>query len=176
MKIALLDRDGVINIDRGYIGDIKNVELLCTKKTAVFLNDFFDEIYIFTNQSGIGRGFFDMQTALKVTRYAAAQCGLTLKGIKICHHHPNDHCNCRKPAPGLVHEIFAEIGNQNVWSIAVGDKWSDLLAAYDKADCLFHVESGVDQSPAPSRILSHSSFNQLKDINALPRFLENSLG
>lgn len=133
MKAFFLDRDGVINIDTGYVYKIEDF---------IFENSIFDalnfiqengfDIFIITNQSGISRGFFTESDFLKLTNWMLAEFdknGIKIKSVEFCPHLPNDNCSCRKPNTGLVEKLISKfnIDLNNSW--IVGDKYSDIELA-----------------------------------------------
>jgi D-glycero-D-manno-heptose 1,7-bisphosphate phosphatase len=139
-KALFLDRDGVINQDFGYVHQIENFELvpeifaLC--KAAVERNYI---IIVVTNQAGIGRGFYDEETFLNLTRSISEiflDNGINITKTYFCPHHPvhglgeyKKYCKCRKPEPGMFIKAAREYGIDMKSSIMVGDKLSDLQAA-----------------------------------------------
>jgi D-glycero-D-manno-heptose 1,7-bisphosphate phosphatase len=133
LKAFFLDRDGVINIDTGYVYKIEDF---------IFENSIFDalnfiqengfDIFIITNQSGISRGFFTESDFLKLTNWMLAEFdknGIKIKAVEFCPHLPNDNCSCRKPNTGLVEKLISKfnIDLNNSW--IVGDKYSDIELA-----------------------------------------------
>lgn len=136
MKRALfLDRDGVVNIDHGYVGKIEDFE---------FVEGVLDLLYeaqkrgylpiIVTNQSGIARGYYGLEDFEKLTEWMVKK--MRDQGIEIdrshiffCPHAPDEGCSCRKPMPGMFLEAAGrfDIDMKNSWMI--GDKQSDIDAA-----------------------------------------------
>lgn len=139
-KAAFLDRDGVINKDRGYVhcwedfefvpGAIEGMKRL---QGAGYM------LIIVTNQSGLARGYYteaQYQALTHRLRQELACQGVNLAGVYHCPHHPNGsvrhlaiECNCRKPAPGLVIQAVRELGISLTDSIMIGDKPADIEAA-----------------------------------------------
>ncbi len=134
MKLAIIDRDGVINQDSDAF--IKSpdewVPIPGSLEALARLTENGWKVVIATNQSGLARGLFTMATLnaihAKMRRELALHGGL-IDSIFICPHGPDDGCDCRKPAPGMFHDIAHryEISMQNV--PAVGDSLRDLQAA-----------------------------------------------
>lgn len=132
-RVALLDRDGTIIVERNYLSDPDAVELL--PKAASGLRDLRDmgfRLVLVTNQSGIGRGYFTAQTVdaihdrLQQTLRAE---GIQLDAIYICPHTPEDQCGCRKPEPGLALEAAATLDFDLRQAIVIGDKPCDIELA-----------------------------------------------
>lgn len=128
-KIAFLDRDGVVNIDHGYVHRIADFE---------FSNGFFEactllaeagySLVIVTNQSGIARGYYTEADFIVLTDWLREQFaahGLSLDAVYHCPHAADSPCNCRKPEPGMVLEHLAKTGAAPQDCIMFGDKPSD---------------------------------------------------
>lgn len=137
---AFLDRDGVINIDRGYTVRIEDFEFV----PGVFdacreLADAGYALVVVTNQSGIGRGLYTTQEFTALTDWMRAQfaaAGAPLAGVYFCPHHPTEaegeflcDCICRKPAPGMLLDAARELNLDLSRSLMFGDRASDLDAA-----------------------------------------------
>ena len=105
-RFALLDRDGTINVDKHYLSDPEQLELIPGSGEAIArLNQAGWGVLVVTNQSGIGRGYFDHARLDQIhTRLheLLAQHGAHVDGIEICPHAPDFDCTCRKPLPELV--------------------------------------------------------------------------
>jgi len=135
MKAAFLDRDGVINEDYGYVGNIEKFEF----KEGIFellkfLQERGYELFIVTNQSGIARGFYSKDDFHSLMDYMINE--LKKRDIKItdyrfCPHHPDitGECECRKPKPGMILSLAKEYNIDLKKSIMIGDSLSDIKAA-----------------------------------------------
>ncbi len=127
-----LDRDGTINFDRVYINDARLVELIPRAGEAIRLAQAKGfKIVVVTNQSGVGRGIIQ-EKALddihgRLNELLAAE-GATIDSYKMCIHHPQDQCACRKPKPALVFEAAKELNIDVSRSYFIGDKMSDVEA------------------------------------------------
>lgn len=129
-KVVILDRDGTLVIDRGYLDDPAGLEFL--PGAADGLRSLYSRGYrlvVITNQSGVGRGLFAidrvyaMNTRLeRMVEDAAAK----LDGIYFCPHAPDAGCDCRKPALGLMMQAAAELGFDPASAVVIGDKESDV--------------------------------------------------
>ncbi|MDR0549520.1 MAG: D-glycero-beta-D-manno-heptose 1,7-bisphosphate 7-phosphatase [Deltaproteobacteria bacterium] len=139
-KAVFLDRDGVLNEERGYLwlwSDwrwLPGVILALTRlKKAAY------KLVVVTNQSGVAKGLYQESDVIALHRRVAedlAQNGLVLDGYYYCPHHPDfpaspgdDPCACRKPAPGLILAAAKDLDLDLSRSYLVGDKLSDLEAA-----------------------------------------------
>lgn len=135
--LVVIDRDGVINEDYGYVGRISEfvwIEevfplLLGLQKDGAVL-------YVATNQSGIGRGYYSRLGFLTLTHWMKTvlkRKGIVIQDVKFCPHLPSESgrplCYCRKPAPGMLVDILRESGLPAETAVMVGDKDSDYRAA-----------------------------------------------
>jgi D-glycero-D-manno-heptose 1,7-bisphosphate phosphatase len=131
-RIAFLDRDGVINHDPGYLGEPENFILINGVREALrLLRDTGHLLVVVTNQSGIGRGFYSEEDYARVTekmRNLLAQDDISLAAVLHCPHLETDHCNCRKPAPGMLISGAALTGGSLADAVMFGDKPSDIAA------------------------------------------------
>ncbi|MBI5598485.1 MAG: HAD family hydrolase [Deltaproteobacteria bacterium] len=131
MAVAVfLDRDGTINEDTGYIGRPEEVALIVGAAGAVkMFNNAGIKVFIITNQSGVGRGYFPSETLEAVNRRVVELLrleGAGVDGIYCCPHRPEDACPCRKPATGLISRAVREHGVDPSGSYVVGDKATDI--------------------------------------------------
>ncbi len=134
MNTIILDRDGVINQDSDtYIKSADEwIEIPGSLEAIARLNRAGYQVLVATNQSGLARGLFDLETLSAIhhkMESALMQHGGELSGIYFCPHGPDDHCSCRKPKPGLLLQISADKGIDLGQTIMVGDSLRDLQAA-----------------------------------------------
>ena len=134
LKLLILDRDGTLNVDRDdYVTSPDEWQPIPGALDAVArLTQAGWHAVVATNQSGLGRGLFDMATLnamhLKLNELLAAAGG-RLDAIFFCPHVPSDECDCRKPLPGLFRQIGERYGIDLKGVPAVGDTLRDLQAA-----------------------------------------------
>lgn len=128
-----LDRDGVIieNVP-SYVRSWEEVrfipESLIALKKAQSSSY---KVVIVTNQSAVGRGILPLEFAWEINHRLVniiRQAGGRVDGIYMCPHAPEDHCDCRKPKPGLILRAAADLSLDLPRSILIGDALSDLLA------------------------------------------------
>ena len=129
-KALFLDRDGVINIDHSYVYKIEDFEF--TEGIFELLRFFINKgylLFIVTNQSGIGRGYYreeDFQTLTSWMLDAFKKENINIVSVQHCNHAPEENCACRKPATGMVDEILSQYSIDLVNSWLIGDKQSDI--------------------------------------------------
>jgi len=132
-KLVVLDRDGVINVDSDAFIKTPDewVALPGSLEAIARLNQAGYRVAIATNQSGIGRGLFDMNALnamhLKMHR-AAAAVGGRIDAVFFCPHTSQDQCECRKPKPGMLKLIAERFEIDPEITPVVGDSLRDLQA------------------------------------------------
>lgn len=157
-RAAFLDRDGVINIDHGYVHKPDDFEWIPgVLEAAARLSNAGFALVVVTNQSGIGRGYYDESEFTELTRWMSsvfAKAGAPLAGVYFCPHHPVKArgkyqvvCHCRKPAPGMLLRAAQELSLDLSRSAMFGDKSSDCQAGL-AAGC-------------PERIFLSNNFDKL---------------
>jgi len=139
-QAVFLDRDGVINVDHGYVHSVDDFEYVdgvfeacaALKKSGYLLA-------VVTNQSGIARGMYSEEQFHSLTEWMDwnfSDKGIELDGIYYCPHHAEKglgeykvDCDCRKPKPGMLNSAAQFLNIDLSRSIMVGDKRDDMLAA-----------------------------------------------
>jgi len=129
-RFVILDRDGTLIEEREYLSDPDEVALIPGAGAALRdLQQMGLGLAVITNQSGVGRGFFDLDRVnlvhRRLQRLLAAE-GVRLDGLYVCPHAPEDGCACRKPRLGLIRQASAELGFNVNESIVIGDKPADI--------------------------------------------------
>ena len=147
MKLIILDRDGTINEDRDdYVKSPDEwVPLPGALEAIARLNHAGYHVVVASNQSGLGRGLFDMAALnamhAKLNQLLAKHGG-RVDAVFFCPHAPDEQCECRKPLPGLLLQIAERYGVNLEQVPVVGDALRDLQAA-SAAGCEPHlVRSG----------------------------------
>jgi D-glycero-D-manno-heptose 1,7-bisphosphate phosphatase len=133
-KLIILDRDGVINYDSDQF--IKSPEewrpIPGSLEAIARLNHAGFRVVVATNQSGLGRGLFDMATMIAINdklHKAVAHVGGRIDAVFYCPHTADSDCDCRKPKPGLLQEIGQRFGVDLTGVPCIGDSLRDLQAA-----------------------------------------------
>jgi len=134
IRLIVLDRDGVINRDSEQF--IKSPDewrpIPGSLEAIARLHHAGFRVVVATNQSGIGRGLFDMATLNTIHEKmykALAQAGGRIDALFYCPHTADSDCDCRKPKPGMLREIGLRFGVDMTGVPCVGDSVRDLEAA-----------------------------------------------
>jgi len=133
-RLVLIDRDGVINRDSDqYIKSVAEWEPLPGSLNAIAdLTRAGFQVVVITNQSGVGRGLFSIETLNQINTQmctAVELAGGRIAGIYYCPHRPEDACECRKPKPKLLLDAAVAFGVSLQDVAFIGDKLSDVEAA-----------------------------------------------
>ena len=139
-RAAFIDRDGVVNIDHGYVFRREDFQFVPgTLAACAQLHRHGLALVVVTNQSGIGRGLYGEDDYRRLTEWMRAEfaaAGAPLAGVYHCPHHPQAPlaeyrraCDCRKPAPGMLLAAARELSLDLSRSLLFGDKASDIEAA-----------------------------------------------
>ncbi|HVB25037.1 MAG TPA: D-glycero-beta-D-manno-heptose 1,7-bisphosphate 7-phosphatase [Gammaproteobacteria bacterium] len=134
MNLVILDRDGVINFDSdAYIKTPDEWRPIPGSLDAIArLHQTGFTLVVASNQSGVGRGLIklpDLEAINSKMLAAIEAAGGKLAGFFYCPHVPDDHCDCRKPKPGLLRQIEKRFGVTVKGMPAIGDSLRDLEAA-----------------------------------------------
>ena len=167
-KAIFLDRDGTLNVDVGYLHQLKDLELFPWTVDALrLLKRAGYELVIVTNQSGMAQGliapgFVEVCHAEMRRRLQAG--GADLDALYYCPHHPRGSvaefsvdCRCRKPLPGMIEDAVRDHGIDPTASWVIGDKWLDvnLGLAVGARSILVRTGWGAEQEekrPAGQRV------------------------
>ncbi|MDH4467193.1 MAG: HAD family hydrolase [Bacteriovoracaceae bacterium] len=159
------DRDGTLIVDKVYQKDPAQTEyqvgyfelITFLQRAQKFL------LFVVTNQSGIGRGFFKESNVMaihdRMNQDLVAKGLRPFQGIKLCPHRNEDQCQCRKPMPGMILELLHEWKIDPTKSYMVGDKLSD-------------VEAGRAAGLAQNILISETSQINLTSVPNLLKLVE----
>lgn len=153
-NLVLLDRDGTIIVEKYYLSSPDHVELLPGAAEGIRLMRALGlATVVVTNQSAIGRGFFCLDKLKQIhlrLRKLLATYGTQLDAIYACPHHPDDGCNCRKPAPGLAWKAAVKFQADLSRSFMVGDKACDIEFGKNIGAITILVRTGYGERVAAS--------------------------
>ncbi len=137
---VFLDRDGVINVDRGYVHRPEEFDWIDGAQAAIRLcNDLGYLVFVVSNQAGVARGFYGEQDVRDLHRWIQEQLavhGAHVDAFEFCPHHPDGriepyrrNCRRRKPGSGMIQDVLERWPVDPAKSLLVGDKDSDMAAA-----------------------------------------------
>ena len=175
-KLIILDRDGVINHDSDeYIKSLQEWQPIEGSLEAIArLNHAGYQIVVATNQSGIARKLFTMDTLVdmhnKMIRLVE-EVGGHIDAIFFCPHAPRDHCDCRKPKPGMLIDISKRFHVPFKNLIVVGDSLRDLQAASAINAQPYLVKTGKGEKIVG--LLDESGLGDVPVFNDLADFAEH---
>ncbi|QSX35101.1 D-glycero-beta-D-manno-heptose 1,7-bisphosphate 7-phosphatase [Shewanella avicenniae] len=171
-KAVFLDRDGVINVDSGYVHTIDDFEYVeGVFEACLALKQQGYLLVVVTNQSGIARGLYSEDEFQQLTEWMDwnfADKGVDLDGIYYCPHHPENgvgeykqDCDCRKPKPGMLISAQRFLKIDMSQSVMIGDKADDMRAAI--------------AADIPTRILVRSGKETTSEAEQLASVVLNSI-
>jgi len=129
-RVVILDRDGTVVVDRGYLHDPAGLEFEAGAAAGLrwlALRGY--RLVVITNQSGVGRGMFPLSclAAMDARLHAMTDAiGAPLERIYSCPHAPEERCACRKPEQGLMRQAARELDFDPGAAIVIGDRPSDI--------------------------------------------------
>lgn len=153
---VFVDRDGVICQNRDdYVKSWAEFDFVPGSIEALAaLTRTATRLYVFTNQSVVGRGLITRRTLDTIhekMRDVLAGNGVKIAGILVCPHHPDDDCGCRKPQPGLLYQAEREFKVDLSRSFVIGDALSDVEAGAVAGCTTILVKSGRGAAAARAR-------------------------
>ena len=135
LQNVILDRDGTVIKDKHYLSDPAGVELLPGAAEGLArLARAGVRLFVASNQSGIGRGYFaeaDHRAVTARMNELLAEAGVRIEGAAFCPHAPEDGCTCRKPATGMWDALARDFGLDPAETAMVGDKPADVSFGLD---------------------------------------------
>ena len=172
-RFAIFDRDGTLIVQRDYLSDPAQVELIPGAAQALRrLAAMGIGLAIVTNQSGIGRGYFGEEQLHAVHRRMAellAAEGAAMPPVYWCPHRPEDGCACRKPLPGLLERAGRDLGFDPAECFVVGDNGCNVELGRRLGATTILVRTGYGQQQLRSgHLLPNYVVN---DVSGLPALL-----
>jgi len=160
-KVIILDRDGVINYDSDYYikSEDEFVPLPGSLDAIASLYHAGFKVFVATNQSGIARGLFNLETLHSMhskLQNLLADRNARIEQIYYCPHGPDDHCQCRKPNPGLIEQIARE---------HLPNGLADLADVYVIGDSLRDLQAGMKAKTKVALVKTGKGRRSLKQIS-----------
>lgn len=167
MTYIILDRDGVINYESAayikspeeWLPIPRSLEAIARLNRAGF------RVIVATNQSGISRGYFDIETLDRIHEKLMdelAAVGGYIEEVFFCPHHPDEQCECRKPKPGLLLQIQKKYNLDLARTFFIGDSYRDIFAAQSVGCQPLLVLTGN----------GHSVIQQYPELSTIPTFAD----
>ncbi|HXI82569.1 MAG TPA: D-glycero-beta-D-manno-heptose 1,7-bisphosphate 7-phosphatase [Verrucomicrobiae bacterium] len=154
-RAVFLDRDGTIMEDSNYVGDVERVLVIPSAAAALRrLQEAGYKLFIITNQSGVGRGYFTREAVESIHAHLDEYFGkhhVHFDRYYVCPHHPEDNCDCRKPKPKFLRDAAREYGLDLSRCFMVGDRASDIQAGINAGVSTVLVLTGVGHETLAKR-------------------------
>ncbi|MFN0056344.1 MAG: D-glycero-alpha-D-manno-heptose-1,7-bisphosphate 7-phosphatase [Planctomycetales bacterium] len=145
-RFVLLDRDGTINVERHYLSQPGQLSLLPGAAAGLrAMRELGLGLVVVTNQSGVGRGYFDLGrlTAIHERLHELlGAAGVELDGVYYCPHPPDAGCLCRKPREGMALAASRDLGFRLDQSFMIGDKPCDIELGHRVRATTLLVQTG----------------------------------
>ena len=164
-RFVILDRDGTLIREYGYLRDPRKVELLpgvvvgLRRMQRMGLG-----LVVITNQSGVGRGYFTEKILARIHHRMVSLLsahGIELDGIYHCPHTPEARCTCRKPRLGMLRQAAHDLGFVMCRSIIIGDKECDIRLGRNAGATSILVRTGygaeIEKDAGLMRRLRHDA-------------------
>ena len=160
-RAVFLDRDGTVNVEEEYLHHVEKFCFIPGAPAAIkLLKDAGFLVIVVTNQSGIGRAYFDEAAVHRLHRFMDDQLaglGTAVDGYYLCPHHPvhgvgefRRECGCRKPLPGMLLEAARDFSIDLPSSFMIGDKAADIEAGRAAGCRPLLVRTGYGEREAAS--------------------------
>jgi D-glycero-D-manno-heptose 1,7-bisphosphate phosphatase len=151
-RAVFLDRDGTINVEVQYLSKVEEFQFIPGVPWALKrLKDAGFLLVVVTNQSGVGRGYYDEAALRSIHDHMHAELahfGVSIDACYFCPHHPEhavgayrQECGCRKPLPGMLQQAAEDLDIDLAASFMIGDKLAD-------------VEAGINAGCTPLLVLT----------------------
>lgn len=127
-RLVLIDRDGTINVERHYLSSPEQIELFPETVAGLkLLRDLDFKIAVVTNQSAIGRGYFDIERLDEIHNHLhEVLADVEIDAIYFCPHLPEDNCQCRKPQTEMATKAADLFDSELSESFVIGDNVCDI--------------------------------------------------
>ena len=166
-RAVFLDRDGTIMEDSNCVGNFERVVLIPSAATALKqLQDAGYKLFVVTNQSGVGRGYFTREAVESIHAHldeSFGKAGVRFDGYFVCPHHPEDNCDCRKPKPKFLLDAARAHGLELSRCFMVGDRPSD-------------IQTGVNAGTKTILVLTGAGRESLAKQEVTPDFVAQDIG
>lgn len=171
-RAVFLDRDGTLIAEKHYLHKVEDVEIFPGAISALKrLQDAGFLLFIVSNQSGVGRGYFTLEDVNRVSEHIAAECakeGVRFEKVYIAPEHPDAPSRGRKPSPQFLLDARDEFGLDLAQSYIVGDKLIDLECGWNagvKKSFLVRTGYGAElERKSPEKVASAAVVDGLPGV------------
>jgi len=158
-----IDRDGTLIEEVDFLSRPEDMRVFTFSAQALRLfKDQDYKIIVITNQSGVGRGYFNADDVRSVHEALTAELPGMIDAFYFCPHHPDDGCSCRKPSSGMIEQAVEDhdIDIANSW--IVGDKTLD-------------IETGLNIGVSTALVLTGYGASHVKDLVRMPDIVADNI-
>lgn len=177
-RLVLIDRDGTINVERHYLSSPDQIELFEGSAEAIkLLKDLGLPVAVVTNQSAIGRGYFDLAQLEEIherLREVLRESETGIDAVYFCPHTPEDDCECRKPFTDMARQAAAEFGAELSKSFVIGDNVCDIELGRNVGATTILVRTGYGKRTEAEKLTEPDYIveNLLEAANLIKGILE----
>jgi D-glycero-D-manno-heptose 1,7-bisphosphate phosphatase len=178
-RLVLIDRDGTINVERHYLSSPEQIELFPQTTAALkLLKSLGLKVAVVTNQSAIGRGYFDLTRLEEIHEHLHAvleKSGASVDAVYFCPHLPEDECECRKPLTDMARRAAEDFSARLSDSFVIGDNVCDIELGKNVGATTILVRTGYgarterEQKTQPDFVVE----NLFEAANLIKGILEN---
>jgi D-glycero-D-manno-heptose 1,7-bisphosphate phosphatase len=186
-KAVFLDRDGTINVEVQYLSRVEDFHFIPGVPWALKrLKDAGFLLVVVTNQSGIGRGLYDVAALESIHSHMHSDLesfGAPIDACYFCPHHPEhatgdylQECGCRKPLPGMLQQAALDLNIDLAASFMIGDKLADVQAGLNAGCTSLLVLTGhghAHEAALPEGVVAYADLQAAVEAILAP---ENYLG
>jgi D-glycero-D-manno-heptose 1,7-bisphosphate phosphatase len=160
---VFLDRDGTLIEDVDFLDSVEEIKMIPNAIEALSLLSSAGYLLVLvTNQSGVGRGLFDLETVKVINNTVGEQLDGLINAFYVCPHLPDGGCECRKPKAGMISQAVLELNIDLANSWIVGDKKSD-------------IETGFNAGLATALVLTGYGEAELRRLDRLPDVVSDNI-
>lgn len=177
-RLVLIDRDGTINVERHYLSSPDQIELFSESAEAIkLLKDLGLPVVVVTNQSAIGRGYFDearLEEIHERLHQVLKDAGASVDSVYFCPHTPDDLCECRKPLTEMANKAARDFGAELSKSFVIGDNVCDIELGKNIGATTFLVRTGYGKRTETEKLTEPDYVveNLLEAANLIKGILE----
>ena len=158
-----IDRDGTLVEEVDFLSRPEDMRVFGFSGEALqIFKDQGYKVIVITNQSGVGRGYFNAEDVRSVHDALAAELPAMIDAFYFCPHHPDEGCSCRKPSSGMIEQAVKDHGIDVVNSWIVGDKKLD-------------IETGFNIGMATALVLTGYGADHVKELGRMPDVVADNI-